>query len=140
MTAMIPTTTGAARALGLVLPELDGRIDGCAVRVPTQNVSMIDLVCSVGSPSSAAEINDHFRAAATGPLAGILGVSDEPLVSIDYNGTRLTAGRPVELFDGSVIAKGRGYQYGSTIRAWDVAPDGRFLMNKRQDPASALAV
>jgi glyceraldehyde 3-phosphate dehydrogenase len=83
---MIPTTTGAAKAVGLVLPELAGKLDGCAVRVPTPNVSMVDLVANVDQATSADAVNDAFRAAAAGPLAGILAVSDEPLVSIDFNG------------------------------------------------------
>jgi glyceraldehyde 3-phosphate dehydrogenase len=84
--SMIPTTTGAAKAVGLVLPELAGKLDGCAVRVPTPNVSMVDLVADVEKSTSADEVNEAFRAAAAGPLAGILAVSDEPLVSIDFNG------------------------------------------------------
>ena len=84
--SMIPTTTGAAKAVGLVLPELAGKLDGCAVRVPTPNVSMVDLVAHVATSTSKDEVNDAFRAAAAGPLAGILAVSDEPLVSIDFNG------------------------------------------------------
>jgi glyceraldehyde 3-phosphate dehydrogenase len=85
--SMIPTTTGAAKAVGLVLPDLVGKLDGCAVRVPTPNVSMVDLVAHVGKGTSKEEVNDAFRAAAAdGPLEGILRVSDEPLVSIDFNG------------------------------------------------------
>ncbi len=85
--SMIPTTTGAAKAVGLVLPDLVGKLDGCAVRVPTPNVSMVDLVAHVAKSTSAEEVNDAFRAAAaTEALKGILAVSDEPLVSIDYNG------------------------------------------------------
>jgi len=85
--SMIPTTTGAAKAVGLVLPDLAGKLDGCAVRVPTPNVSMVDLVAHVAKSTSAEEVNDAFRAAAaTEALKGILAVSDEPLVSIDYNG------------------------------------------------------
>jgi glyceraldehyde 3-phosphate dehydrogenase len=84
---MIPTTTGAAKAVALVLPELEGKLDGCAVRVPTPNVSMVDLVAQVAKATTADEVNDAFRAAAaSGPLKKILAVSDEPLVSIDYNG------------------------------------------------------
>jgi len=84
---MIPTTTGAAKAVGLVLPDLVGKLDGCAVRVPTPNVSMVDLVAHVAKSTSADEVNEAFRAAAaTEALRGILMVSDEPLVSIDYNG------------------------------------------------------
>ena len=85
--SMIPTTTGAAKAVGLVLPDLVGKLDGCAVRVPTPNVSMVDLVAHVAKSTSKDEVNDAFRAAATaGPLKGFLKVSDEPLVSIDFNG------------------------------------------------------
>ena len=85
--SMIPTTTGAAKAVGLVLPELAGKLDGCAVRVPTPNVSMVNLVVHLEHSTSAEEVNDAFRAAAANePLKGILSVSDEPLVSIDYNG------------------------------------------------------
>ena len=85
--SMIPTTTGAAKAVGLVLPDLVGKLDGCAVRVPTPNVSMVDLVAHVEKSTSAEEVNDAFRAAAaTDDLSGILVVSDDPLVSIDYNG------------------------------------------------------
>ena len=85
--SMIPTTTGAAKAVGLVLPGLVGKLDGCAVRVPTPNVSMVDLVAHVEKSTSAEEVNAAFRAAASaGPLKGILAVADEPLVSIDFNG------------------------------------------------------
>jgi glyceraldehyde 3-phosphate dehydrogenase len=84
--SMIPTTTGAAKATGLVLPEVDGRIDGMAVRVPTPDVSMIDLVATLESDVSVEAVNQAFEAAARGPMDGILGVSHEPLVSIDYTG------------------------------------------------------
>ncbi len=85
--SMIPTTTGAAKAVGLVLPELVGKLDGCAVRVPTPNVSMVDLVAQVGKSTSKDEVNDAFRAAAAeGSLQGILQVCEEPLVSVDFNG------------------------------------------------------
>ncbi|MEN2978987.1 type I glyceraldehyde-3-phosphate dehydrogenase [Tistrella bauzanensis] len=84
--SIIPTSTGAARAVGLVLPELKGKLDGVAVRVPTPNVSMIDLTFVASRATSADEINDAIRAAAAeGSLKGILGVVDEPLVSIDFN-------------------------------------------------------
>jgi glyceraldehyde 3-phosphate dehydrogenase len=84
--SMIPTTTGAARATGLVIPEVKGKIDGMAVRVPTPDVSLVDLVAEVERDTSVDEVNAAFREAAEGPLAGILGASDEPLVSIDYTG------------------------------------------------------
>ena len=85
--SMIPTTTGAARAISLVIPELDGKIDGMAIRVPTPNVSLVDLVAKVGkAPADAEAVNSKLRAAAEGPLSGFLAVTDEPLVSIDFNG------------------------------------------------------
>ena len=84
--SMIPTTTGAAKATGLVLPEVQGRIDGMAIRVPTPDVSLVDVVAEVDRDVTTDEVNDAFRAAAAGPMKGILAVSDEPLVSIDYTG------------------------------------------------------
>jgi len=84
--SMIPTTTGAAKSVGEVLPELKGKLDGMSIRVPTPNVSVIDVVFTVGRDTTAEEVNDALRAAANGPMKGILAVSDEPLVSSDYNG------------------------------------------------------
>ena len=83
---MIPTTTGAAKAVALVIPELKGKFDGGAIRVPTPTVSLIDLVVNVEQPATAEEVNATLKAAADGPLHGILGYSDEPLVSTDYKG------------------------------------------------------
>jgi glyceraldehyde 3-phosphate dehydrogenase len=84
--SIIPTTTGAARAVGEVLPELKGKLDGSAIRVPTPNVSLVDLTFTPGRETSLEEVNGLLRAAAeSGPLAGILDYSEEPLVSIDYN-------------------------------------------------------
>ena len=82
--SMIPTTTGAAKAVALVLPDLKGKFDGYAMRVPTPTVSVVDLVAEVKKPKTAEEINNAFREAEKGELAGILGVSDEPLVSVDF--------------------------------------------------------
>jgi glyceraldehyde 3-phosphate dehydrogenase len=84
--SMIPTTTGAATAVGLVMPELRGKLDGIAIRVPTSNVSVVDLTAELERPASQAALNDAFRAAAAGPFKGILDVTDEELVSIDFNG------------------------------------------------------
>lgn len=84
--SIIPTTTGAAKAIGLVLPELKGKLNGFALRVPTTTVSIIDLTVELSRPVTNAEVNDAFRKAANGKLKGILGVSDEPLVSVDYLG------------------------------------------------------
>jgi glyceraldehyde 3-phosphate dehydrogenase len=83
--SMIPTKTGAAAAVGLVLPELKGKFDGFAVRVPTINVSLVDLTLTPKRTTSVAEINALMKAAAAGPLAGVLAYTEEPLVSIDYN-------------------------------------------------------
>jgi len=83
--SMIPTTTGAARAVGEVLPELKGKLDGSAIRVPTPNVSVVDLTFTPKRDTTKEEVNALLKAAAEGPLKGVLGYSDEPLVSIDYN-------------------------------------------------------
>jgi glyceraldehyde 3-phosphate dehydrogenase len=82
--SMIPTTTGAAKAVGEVLPQLKGKLDGFAMRVPTANVSVVDLVALLDKPATADEVNAAFRAAAAGPLKGILAVEDAPLVSVDF--------------------------------------------------------
>ncbi|WP_281300667.1 MULTISPECIES: type I glyceraldehyde-3-phosphate dehydrogenase [unclassified Iodidimonas] len=83
--SMIPTSTGAARAVGLVLPELAGKLDGSAVRVPTPNVSMVDLKVNVSKATSADAVNALMRAAAEGPMKGILDIVEDPAVSIDFN-------------------------------------------------------
>ncbi|HXX59938.1 MAG TPA: type I glyceraldehyde-3-phosphate dehydrogenase [Candidatus Sulfotelmatobacter sp.] len=83
---IIPTTTGAARALSLVIPDLKGKFDGFSLRVPTPTVSVVDFTAELERPTSVEALNEAFRAAAAGPLAGILGVSDEPLVSSDFRG------------------------------------------------------
>lgn len=85
-TNIIPTTTGAAKATGLVIPEVQGKIDGIALRVPTADVSVVDLTAEVRTPTTIEEVNAAFRKAAQGSLRGILDVSDEPLVSSDYIG------------------------------------------------------
>src|SRR2546426_10036748 len=84
--SMVPTTTGAARALHLVLPQLKGKLDGMAIRVPTPNVSLIDLTVELESDATPADVNAAFRAAAQGPLQGILQYSEDPVVSVDMNG------------------------------------------------------
>jgi len=84
--SMIPTTTGAATAVGEVLPELKGRLDGFSMRVPTPNVSVVDLSVILNRKTTAADVNAALRAAAEGPLKGILAISDDPLVSIDFRG------------------------------------------------------
>lgn len=83
--SMIPTSTGAAKAVGLVLPEMAGKLDGVAIRVPTPNVSVVDLTFEASRETSVDEINDAIRGAADGPLKGVLGYTDKPLVSMDFN-------------------------------------------------------
>ncbi|MBS3810037.1 MAG: type I glyceraldehyde-3-phosphate dehydrogenase [Desulfobacterales bacterium] len=89
--SMIPTTTGAAKAVGLVLPDLNGKLNGMAIRVPTPNVSLVDLTATLKEPASAEQVNAALKEAAEGPLSGILGFSEEPLVSEDFNGNRLSS-------------------------------------------------
>ncbi len=84
--SQIPTTTGAAKAVALVIPELKGRIDGFAIRVPTPDVSIVDFVAVLKKTATADDLNGAFKAAAAGPLKGVLGVTDEPLVSCDFMG------------------------------------------------------
>ncbi|HMA66318.1 MAG TPA: type I glyceraldehyde-3-phosphate dehydrogenase [Desulfosalsimonadaceae bacterium] len=90
--SMIPTTTGAAKAVGLVIPELEGKLNGMAIRVPTPNVSVVDFVANLRTPGVTAEdVNKALKAASEGPLSGILGYSEEPLVSCDFNGNTLSS-------------------------------------------------
>ncbi len=107
--SMIPTSTGAAKAIGLVIPELKGRLDGLAIRVPTPNVSIVDLTCEVERDTSVEEVNQTFKEAALGPLKPYLEYSEAPLVSRDFNGnpkscifdaplTRVVEKRTVKVF------------------------------------------
>jgi glyceraldehyde 3-phosphate dehydrogenase len=106
--SIIPTTTGAAKATGLVIPELLGKIDGMSMRVPTPDVSLVDLVAEVERETTVDEVNAAMRQAAEGELEGILGYTDEPLVSVDFTGdprsgivdggsTNVTQGRMVKV-------------------------------------------
>lgn len=104
--SMIPTSTGAAAAIGLVIPELKGKLDGFAIRVPTPNVSVVDLTCELAKPTTAKEINDAIKAAANGPLKGILALCEEPLVSVDFNHSSLSSTVDAELtkvMDGTFV-------------------------------------
>ncbi len=83
--SMIPTSTGAAKAISLVIPELKGKLDGFAIRVPTPNVSVVDLTCALGKKATVDEINAAFKQASEGKMKGILGYTDDPVVSIDFN-------------------------------------------------------
>ena len=101
--SMIPTKTGAAAAVGLVLPELDGKLDGFAMRVPTINVSLVDLSFTARRPTTVAEVNGIIEAASLGELKGILGYTTEPLVSIDYNHDPRSS-----IFDGTLTKVSEG--------------------------------
>ncbi len=89
--SMIPTTTGAAKAVALVLPQLKGKLNGMAIRVPTPNVSVVDLVVQLSRSATAEEVNAALKEAAEGPMKGILAYSEEPLVSVDFNGTTVSS-------------------------------------------------
>jgi glyceraldehyde 3-phosphate dehydrogenase len=89
--SMIPTTTGAAKAVSLVLPQLKGKLNGMSIRVPTPNVSVVDLVAQLGKPATVDEVNNAMKEAAETTLKGILAYCDEPLVSTDFNGTSVSS-------------------------------------------------
>jgi len=89
--SMIPTTTGAAKAVSLVLPQLEGKLNGMAIRVPTPNVSVVDLVVQLGKSATVDEINNAFKEASKNSLKGIMAYCDEPLVSTDFNGTSVSS-------------------------------------------------
>jgi len=101
--SMIPTSTGAAKTIGLILPELKGKLDGVAIRVPTPNVSLVDLCITASRDTSVEEINTALERATAGPLAGVLGVSKKPLVSIDF--THTTFSSIVDLAGTKVVGK-----------------------------------
>ena len=104
--SMIPTTTGAAKAVSLVLPALKGKLDGMAIRVPTANVSVVDLVVTLSKPADAQQVNAALKAAAEGPLKGILGFCAEELVSIDFNGNPLSSivdAPSTKVIDGNMV-------------------------------------
>ncbi|WP_172330817.1 type I glyceraldehyde-3-phosphate dehydrogenase [Mangrovicoccus sp. HB161399] len=103
---MIPTSTGAARAIGLVMPELAGKLDGVAIRVPTPNVSCVDLTFEAARDTTAEEINGLIKAAAEGPLKGVLGYADGPMVSMDFNHdphSSTFAAEQTKVLDGNMV-------------------------------------
>src|SRR2546421_8369735 len=104
--SMIPTSTGAAKAVALVIPELKGKVDGISVRVPTPNVSLVDVVMNVEKPTSTEEVNKVLKDAANGAMKGILAFSEEPLVSIDYRGnpnSSIVDAENTKVIDGTCI-------------------------------------
>jgi len=105
---LIPTTTGAAKAIGIVMPELEGKVDGISVRAPVSTGSLTDLVVSLGRETSVDEVNAAFRAAAAGPLEGILQYSEDPIVSTDINGNAYSC-----IFDSELTMV-----HGSTVKAF----------------------
>ena len=132
--SMIPTSTGAAKAVGLVLPELAGKLDGVAIRVPTPNVSVVDLTFEAARDVIAEEVNDAIRAAAaSGPLKGILGVTDDPLVSMDFNHdshSSIFATDQTKVMDGNMVRILTWYdnEWGFSNRMSDTAVAmGKFL-------------
>ncbi len=129
--SMIPTTTGAARAVGEVLPELKGKLDGSAIRVPTPNVSLVDLTFTPNRDTSAEEVNALLKAASeSGPLAGILAYSDEPLGSIDYNHN--AASSTVDSLETAVIE-------GKLVRVLSWYDNEWGFSNRMVDTAAAMA-
>ncbi|NKX46357.1 type I glyceraldehyde-3-phosphate dehydrogenase [Roseicyclus persicicus] len=131
--SMIPTSTGAAKAVGLVLPALNGKLDGVAVRVPTPNVSVVDLTFEAARDTSVEEINAAIHAAAGGPLKGILGVTDEKLVSMDFNHdahSSIFATDQTKVMDGNLcrILSWYDNEWGFSCRMADTAVEmGRHL-------------
>ena len=127
--SIIPTTTGAAKAVRLVIPELDGKVDGYALRVPTSTVSVVDLTAELETPVTTEQLRQAFRDAAAGPMKGILVAVDEPLVSVDFKGA--PASSSVDLPFTSVLGKGAGTmvkvvawydnEWGYSVRTADLA-------------------
>src|SRR4028118_274257 len=129
--SMIPTTTGAARAVGEVLPELKGKLDGSAIRVPTPNVSLIDLTFTPGRDTNVEEVNSILRTAAeSGPLKGVLAYTDEPLVSIDLN--HVPASSTVDSLETAVLE-------GKLVRVLSWYDNEWGFSNRMVDTASAMA-
>jgi glyceraldehyde 3-phosphate dehydrogenase len=124
--SMIPTTTGAAKATSLVIPEVKGKIDGIAIRVPTPDVSFTDLVVEVERPTTIEEVNAAFRKAAeSGPLAGFLGYSEEELVSVDYIGNAFSCildAKSTNVIDGTLVKVSGWYdnEWGYASRCVDL--------------------
>lgn len=129
--SIIPTTTGAAKAVSLVIPELKGKFDGMAMRVPTPTVSVVDFVAKVERPGSTEELLAAFDAAANGPMKGILGVSREPLVSVDYKGDPRSSVIDAEFtaFYGDLVKVITWYdnEWGYSSRVTDLA---KFIVDK----------
>ncbi len=123
---IIPTTTGAAKALALVIPELEGKFDGMAMRVPVSTVSIVDFVALIEKETTTEELLDAFRAAAEGPMKGILGVSEEPLVSSDFKGDERSSiidALSTKVYGGNMVKVLSWYdnEWGYSVRVADLA-------------------
>lgn len=128
--SMIPTSTGAAKAIGLVMPELKGKMHGLAIRVPTPNVSLVDVTFEVGRAVTVEEVNEALKKAANGPLKGVLGYTDEPLVSIDFNGdnhSSIVDGGSTSVMDGTMV-KILSWYDNETGFSWRMLDVARLLM------------
>ncbi|HNQ35903.1 MAG TPA: type I glyceraldehyde-3-phosphate dehydrogenase, partial [bacterium] len=124
--SMIPTTTGAAKAIGLVIPALKGKLDGLAIRVPTPNVSMVDLVLTTEKATSKDEVNAAFKKAIAGPLGRYLDYTEEPLVSKDFNGnpkSSIVDGLSTFVIEGNLVKVMAWYdnEWGYSNRVVDLA-------------------
>jgi glyceraldehyde 3-phosphate dehydrogenase len=124
--SMIPTSTGAAKAIGLVLPELKGKLDGISVRVPTPNVSLVDLKVVAKRATTVEEVNNAMKAAAAGPLKGVLDIVDAPLVSVDFNHNPASSSFALDqtkVMDGTLVSVMSWYdnEWGFSNRMADVA-------------------
>jgi glyceraldehyde 3-phosphate dehydrogenase len=125
-TNIIPTTTGAAKALALVIPDLKGKFDGFALRVPTVTVSIVDFVAQIEKSATVEELNATFKAAAEGSLKGILGYTEEPLVSMDFKGdprSSIIDGLSTMVLEGNMIKVVAWYdnEWGYSVRTADLA-------------------
>lgn len=123
---IIPTTTGAAKALALVIPDLKGKFDGFSLRVPTPTVSVVDFVADLEKPTTVEEVNAAFKAAAEGSLKGILGYTDEPLVSMDFKGdarSSIVDGQSTMVMNGTMVKVVTWYdnEWGYSCRTADLA-------------------
>ena len=123
--SMIPTTTGAAKATALVIPEVKGKIDGIAIRVPTPDVSLVELTVEVERPTTIAEVNAAFQEASAGALTGILAYTEEELVSIDYVGnphSTIMDGKSTNVIDGTLVKLSGWYdnEWGYSSRCVDL--------------------
>jgi glyceraldehyde 3-phosphate dehydrogenase len=123
--SMIPTTTGAAKATALVIPEVKGKIDGIAIRVPTPDVSLTELTVEVEKPTTIAEVNAAFKAAADGPLKGIVAYTEAELVSVDYIGNPASCtldSKSTNVIDGTMVKLSGWYdnEWGYSSRCVDL--------------------